>query len=96
MMREEYDFSNATANRYADRVAGREISTPVSRGEQQPSGVIEIYPEQAGFRWRVKTKDGTILANSDKHYDTLDACRDAMAELLKAMACPTTLVPGSP
>ncbi|QNN20713.1 hypothetical protein HED60_21190 [Planctomycetales bacterium ZRK34] len=33
-MRSEYDFSHAKPNPYSERLAGKSISTPTTRGEQ--------------------------------------------------------------
>lgn len=92
-MRDEYDFSNAKPNPYADRLANRPLSTPTSRGEQPPTGTVQIYQDdQHLYRWRLKTGDGSVLATSAQAYETLDACQLAVDTLISAMAYPATIV----
>ena len=89
-MRDEYDFSKAKPNRYAERLAGGPISTPTTRGEQPPTGVVEVLKDNHGqYRWRLKADNGELLAMSAQSFATRDACHKAVDAFIQAMAHPT-------
>ncbi|MBI1369960.1 MAG: DUF1508 domain-containing protein [Planctomycetes bacterium] len=95
-MRDEYDFSNAMPNRYAQRMAAQPISTPTTRGEQPPTGVIQIYRDTRDeYRWRLVIANGEVLATSAQSYPNLDACHRAVDAFVRATAHPATTESGA-
>lgn len=92
-MRDEYDFSDARPNPFADRLGDEPLSTPTTRGEQPASGTLAVFKDDTGrYRWRLEDPDGRILTESPESYATLDECRDALARLTHAMADPATVI----
>ncbi len=91
-MREEYDFSNGRRNRYADRLRDQSLSTPTTRGEQPPTGIVQVFKGSDGaYRWRLELPDGEVLANSAESFPTQIQCRQAVEQFLRATAWPATI-----
>jgi uncharacterized protein YegP (UPF0339 family) len=90
-MKNEYDFSNAMPNPYAERLKGKPLSTPTTRGEQPSTGTVQIVRDEEGrYRWILKAVDGKCLAQSFEAYASLDQCQHSVDALVEAMAFPAT------
>lgn len=95
-MRNEYDFSNAKPNPYAERLAGKPLSTPTTRGEQPATGIVQVFKDNQGqYRWRLSAADGELLATSAQAYQTRDACHQAVDTFIQAMAHPSRTESGA-
>lgn len=91
-MREEYDFSTGRRNPYAERLAGQPLSTPITRGEQSPACVVEIFRDASErFRWRVRLPAGETLAVSTHAYETSESCREAVDVFLRVASGPASI-----
>jgi len=90
-MKDEYDFTNAVPNPYAERLKGKPLSTPTTRGEQPSTGTVQIVRDDDGrYRWVLKAVDGKRLAQSSEAYGSLDQCQHAVDALVEAMTFPAT------
>ncbi len=90
-MKNEYDFSNAAPNPYAERLKDKPLSTPTTRGEQPSTGTVQIVRDDDGrYRWVLKAVNGERLAQSPEAYASLDQCQNAVDALVEAMAFPAT------
>jgi uncharacterized protein YegP (UPF0339 family) len=88
-MRDEYDFTHARPNPYAQRLASGPLSTPATRAGNAPR--FEVYQDSAGqHRWRLIDANGHILSISAESFDTADACRAAIAHTRNATQSATT------
>lgn len=85
-MQPEYDFSHGERGKYTERMR-QGFTTPVSRGEQQPTGIIEIIQDSSGhWRWRLKAANHQVIAVSSETFATQQECHASIDAMYHAMA----------
>lgn len=48
--------------------------------------ILEFYRDDEGkYRWRIKAKNGTVMANSANGYSRYQDCTEALHKLLKSI-----------
>lgn len=73
-MIDEYDFSHASPNPHAARLAGQALSTPTTRSEAEPPATVTVHRDKTGmYRWRLVTAEGAVVAQSALGYHTREA-----------------------